>query len=295
LALFESQGIPAIPFKGPIAAISIYGNLALREFGDLDILVREESINKAEEILYSQGYRPQLHVPRAQLRLHFRTNCENAYIHEDGTRVIELHWRIAASCFPFAIDIERLWLKHEYVQLGDTKVRNFSPEDTLLILCAHGGKHLWDRLELICGVAEFIRVHQDMEWEQVLKRAQETKSRHILCLGLLLAHEILGAQLPEGILARIEKDSAVKKLAIKVRERLFDRDPSPVTRLEWCRFYRGLADRWWDGMLVLPSAAFIPSPADWDLVQLPRFLSPLYYPLRAFRLLKKYALRSDNS
>src|SRR5262245_10666576 len=38
LTLFEAHGIPAIPFKGPVLAASVYGNLSLRQFGDLDIL-----------------------------------------------------------------------------------------------------------------------------------------------------------------------------------------------------------------------------------------------------------------
>src|SRR5262249_9559360 len=36
LHLFEANKIAAIPYKGPVLATSIYGNLALREFGDLD-------------------------------------------------------------------------------------------------------------------------------------------------------------------------------------------------------------------------------------------------------------------
>jgi hypothetical protein len=287
LALFEGHGISAIPFKGPVDAILIYGNLALREFGDLDILVRGESMNAAEEILFSLGYRPEVRVPRSQLRLHSRTDCESAYVHQDGIRV-DLHWRITPSGFPFAIDMEQVWLRQQYVQLGDARIRGFSPEDTLLILCAHGGKHLWERLEWVSSVAEFIRNHEDMDWEQVVKGAQAARGRRILFLGLSLAHEILGAELPDGILAGIEKDSAVRKLAMWAQERLFSRGPDPATRLEQCSYHRRLADRWCDGMLVLPTAALIPSPQDWDLVQLPRFLSPLYYLLRAIRLMMRY-------
>lgn len=41
LERLEGQGIQAIPFKGPVLAVSVYGNLALRPFSDLDILVHE--------------------------------------------------------------------------------------------------------------------------------------------------------------------------------------------------------------------------------------------------------------
>jgi hypothetical protein len=38
LTLFETHSIPAIPFKGPVLAVSAYGNLSLRQISDLDIL-----------------------------------------------------------------------------------------------------------------------------------------------------------------------------------------------------------------------------------------------------------------
>ncbi|MCY2952974.1 MAG: hypothetical protein NTU53_13510 [Planctomycetota bacterium] len=41
--------------------------------------------------------------------------------------------------------------------LADDSVISVTPEDLLLILCAYGTKHCWDRLDLICGVSELIR------------------------------------------------------------------------------------------------------------------------------------------
>jgi len=55
--LLESNGILAIPFKGPVLASSLYGNLALRTFSDLDILVVKKDIMKAKDVLLSSGLR----------------------------------------------------------------------------------------------------------------------------------------------------------------------------------------------------------------------------------------------
>jgi hypothetical protein len=57
LTLFESHSIPAISFKGPVLAVSAYGNLSLRRISDLDILVRERGYHKAKELLFDQGHR----------------------------------------------------------------------------------------------------------------------------------------------------------------------------------------------------------------------------------------------
>ena len=51
----KAHGIPSIPYKGPVLAASVYGNLAFREFGDLDLLVREREYQRAQDLLFAQS------------------------------------------------------------------------------------------------------------------------------------------------------------------------------------------------------------------------------------------------
>jgi hypothetical protein len=64
--LLESHGISAIPFKGPTLATAAYGDLALREFRDIDLLVRKEDVLKAKAILTARGYAPDHQLSREQ-------------------------------------------------------------------------------------------------------------------------------------------------------------------------------------------------------------------------------------
>jgi hypothetical protein len=54
--LFEQHEIPVIPFKGPVFAVYAYGNLGLRQFSDLDILVDKRHFLIAQNLLLSEGY-----------------------------------------------------------------------------------------------------------------------------------------------------------------------------------------------------------------------------------------------
>jgi len=56
LALFEGHRIPAIPYKGPVLAASVYGDLAFRRFADLDVLVRREDVRRCTDVLRELGY-----------------------------------------------------------------------------------------------------------------------------------------------------------------------------------------------------------------------------------------------
>jgi hypothetical protein len=50
LQRFDRHGIPALPFKGPVLALQLYGDVALREFGDLDILVPSCDLLRAKDL-----------------------------------------------------------------------------------------------------------------------------------------------------------------------------------------------------------------------------------------------------
>src|SRR5262245_55680778 len=56
--LFRDEGIDAIAYKGPVLAQFAYGNLALRRFVDLDVIVRKSDVLQAREILLNEGYAP---------------------------------------------------------------------------------------------------------------------------------------------------------------------------------------------------------------------------------------------
>src|SRR5215216_375645 len=58
IKLFRDAGIEAIPYKGPVLGLFAYGNIALRRFVDLDVIVKKSDVLKAREILLSEGYTP---------------------------------------------------------------------------------------------------------------------------------------------------------------------------------------------------------------------------------------------
>jgi hypothetical protein len=93
LRLLEAHGIPAIPFKGPVLAVAVYGKLALRQFGDLDLLVRTQDASRARDLLLTQGYRWWDGRPRT---LFPRLRKVYELVSADGQVLVELHWAITS-------------------------------------------------------------------------------------------------------------------------------------------------------------------------------------------------------
>src|SRR6185369_15281035 len=71
--LFAASGIEAIPYKGPALAIFAYGNLALRRFVDLDLIVRKQDVRRARDLLIDEGYTLTRLLTPAQQDLLLRT------------------------------------------------------------------------------------------------------------------------------------------------------------------------------------------------------------------------------
>jgi hypothetical protein len=142
LSMFEAQGISAIPYKGPALAAFTYGNLALRQFIDLDILVRKHDVSRAKDLLVSAGYRPEDQMTHAQEAALLQYKHERLFRHVADGSMVELHWGIIDRQFSFPLDPEHLWGRLDWVPLGSSTVTTLSPEDLHLILCVHGSVHL---------------------------------------------------------------------------------------------------------------------------------------------------------
>lgn len=56
MGLLEAAGVAAITFKGPVLAAMAYGSIELRQFSDLDILVRQADLPRVAEILTAERY-----------------------------------------------------------------------------------------------------------------------------------------------------------------------------------------------------------------------------------------------
>lgn len=228
--LFEAQGIPVIPFKGPTLAALAYDDLSLRQFDDLDILIDKKDLVKAKELFISQRY--QFKLSEAQEAAYLRAHFHFHFVRADGRAIVELHWALAGKHWSFPFDFERLQARLIPVLCGGATIPSFQPEDLLLFLCVHGARHQWQRLMWICDIAELIRAHQQMDWQQLLEQAKTSGGKRMLLLGLFLANDLLGADLPQAILPSIQEDPTVKLLAGQVWAQLFAHgDPSPFHTL----------------------------------------------------------------
>jgi hypothetical protein len=287
LQTFEAAGIEAVPYKGPALAAYAYGNLSLRRFVDLDILVRKADALRAKELLTALGFVCGTPWTNAQQALLLRTQHNLSLSREEGRIVVELHWEVASSLFASSLQAEDFWGRLETLRLNNIAVKSLSAEDLLLSLCVHGSKHLWERLAWICDVAELARARPDLNWSVVLERAASSGSDRMLLLGLCLAKSLLNAPLPEHVKSKLEADRIVVSLAKQVSKRLFgDVGQPPASISESIRFNWAVREGW-RSRLRYCRLLLQPTDADIETIPLPRPLSFAYYLMRPFGLFRR--------
>src|SRR6202035_2811780 len=75
LDLFGAAAIPVIPLKGPALSEYLYGDSALRQFVDLDLLVHRSDVPPAMLLLERQGYRLDSRLSWAPEKTLIALNC----------------------------------------------------------------------------------------------------------------------------------------------------------------------------------------------------------------------------
>jgi hypothetical protein len=285
-----AEAIVAVPYKGPTLGEHLYGNLALRQSGDLDLLVRRKDVSRARAILLERGYRPRHTLAAGGEEFMIRSRYSEELDRPDGMTV-ELHWAFTNGDVALDLGLEELIPNLRALPLGGGSVAMFGDEDLLLILCVHGSKHRWDRLEWLCGVGELLRRSaQELEWDRVLKRASALGVRRMLLLGVLLAKELLDAPTPERIVLRARSDRAVRTLAAEVpRHFLADTiDGDDAGNLATDLFRLQLRERPRDRLRFVWYRLTTPSrPESWSAVPIGKHWLPVHGFLRPFRVLAK--------
>jgi hypothetical protein len=279
--LLTEQGISALALKGPALAASAYGDITLRQFSDLDILVRERDLRTTLEVLQADGFRPFLRLKGSPREI--PGGSQLTLVRDRATFAIDLHWRLSPSYFPLTPEGEELWSRATQVNLGAGSVLTLGCEDTLLHLCVHGARHGWQSLSGICDVAAATR-RSECDWKALTSRAEARGSLRALLLGCLLAHDLLEADIPATVVKAACHEPSVRRAARVFCRYLHNFSSDSPRLLQRWLIPISMITRPASCLSYLLARAFLPAAADWEFVYLPRPLFPLYYALRPVRL-----------
>jgi hypothetical protein len=235
-------GVPVLAYKGMALAAVAYNDVTLRQFTDVDLLIRKQDFPKVKEAFARINCRPAWSLTAQQEKAVLKYYYEYPFFYGEDNTLIEVHWEFVESFFAFDFDVNELWKRAQIIRLYGKPILTLSAEDSLIILCAHGSKHYWRRLSWICDVARLVE-NCEINWSLALHRAAETGSLRMIYLGLSLASDLLNAPLPAKIVQTISADFKVKTLAGNLKSRHFDKETEPKKWLEMAGIHLKMRER----------------------------------------------------
>ncbi len=286
ISCFESVGIKALAYKGPVLAKTLYGDVTERQYSDLDILIRPEDVPKAKAALLALGHRCGPELREQEESAYVASGCGYVFHTPAGRNLLDVQWRIVPRFYSINFDIAGFLDRGDEIMLGGHPVRTLCAEDLLLVLCVHAAKHVWVQLSWLCDITKLVNSAQ-LDWTAIQHQAQRLGIERIVNLNLLLAHQLLGMPLPSLISERVIEDPSITVLADEILPVIKHSAHYETESAAYFHLMLRLRERWQDRVRFLLRLSFTPSVSEWNAVRLPKSLQPMYRVVRLSRLAKR--------
>jgi hypothetical protein len=272
-----------MPYKGVVLSQTLYGDMALRQSGDMDLLVRASDLPRARKNVCELGYTAHLTLSEAAESAYVRSGYECTFDHAGSRNLLELQWALQPDFYSVDFGVSGVFSRAVTVSLAGRQAKTPSPEDLLLILSAHAAKHVWGRLIWLCDIAQLTK-RPDLNWDWITSQAKALGIERIMHVTLLLAKSLLGAEIPPSPNSTLLSDAASHTLADNIRIEMANGVSCNAESLDYFRLMMRLRERRADRLRFLWRLTFTPGPGEWEAIQLPARLFPLYRVVRLWRL-----------
>jgi hypothetical protein len=230
--------VPVIALKGIYLASCVYDNVALREMNDIDVLVPRDTLRQASARLNALGYAP---INPGSIDQDVAISHHLDLLIKDDRVAVEVHWNLTRPGLPYSIEPEELWQRMVPVRIAGRDLWSLALEDLILHLCVHTSyQHQFIfGLRPSCDLAEVLARHgADLDWDALLQRAERWRWQRGVFLALRLARDLVGADVPEEVLARLRPTGFDERIAHMARLQILGdtavaRELSPRFAIMW--------------------------------------------------------------
>src|SRR5438270_6063646 len=141
----------------------------MRDFGDLDFLVKTSDIRRACAALQDLGYVPKLALSPRQHQEYWHIGYEYVFGTAAEPNIIELQWQIVPRLYSINLNMDMLFQRSVQCEFEGVGTRTLCNEDLMLVLCIHAAKHEWSQLGIVRDIATLVRL--ELDWSRILPGA----------------------------------------------------------------------------------------------------------------------------
>jgi Uncharacterised nucleotidyltransferase len=282
----SAVGIVVMPYKGLALAEAVYGDIALRQSGDIDLLVRIADLTRVCEALAKLGFTKQLRWSPAEERSYLKSGYECVFDGTAGRNLLEVQWAIQPWFYAVDFDMEGLFRRGVTIPVAGHPMKTPSLEDLFILLSLHAAKHIWGRLIWICDLARIMEI-SNLDWSQIGMAARSLGIQRILRVALLLANRLLDTPIPSRAETNIPHDETAAEIASGIEAHIMGDRAFDIESVAYFRLMLRLRERWQDRLRFASRLVLTAGPSEWAAVRLPEPLFPLYRIVRMMRLAAK--------
>lgn len=278
-----SKGIEVLPHKGVALAESLYGDMALRQTGDIDLLIHAGELAKIQEAVRELGYVPHSSLSAAQQRASLKSGYECVFDSRAGRNMLEVQWAILPRFYAIDFNQEDLFRRAVSLKVAGYLMKAPSAEDLFLVLCVHAAKHVWGRLIWLCDLARMMVLPQ-LDWAWIAEQARKLGIVRIVRVSLLLTSRLLRVDIPETAALHPGSEPDTESLANEIEGYITAAAEFNVESVAYFRLMMRMRENRRDRMRFLSRLILTPGPGEWAALRLPDALFPLYRLVRLWRL-----------
>lgn len=276
-------GVEVVPYKGLALAEGIYGDIALRQSGDIDLLIRPQDLPRIRKAVKDLGYTPHSPLTEVEESSYLKSGYECAFDAAAGRNLLEVQWAIQPRFYAVDFDVEGLFQRAVTVSVAGHAMKTPCAEDLFLILALHAAKHVWGRLIWLCDLDRIMKL-PGLNWDGIAAQATSMGIVRILRVTMLLATDVLGTAIPQTAESSLPKDLGARALAKEIGSHVAAEQVFDVESVDYFRLMLRLRERRLDRVRFISRLALTPGPNEWAAVRLPKPLFPLYRVVRLSRL-----------
>jgi len=283
MKLLKENNIEAIAFKGPTLAQMAYGDIALRQYADLDILIDEKDIEQCYNLILKTHTTT---IDKKFLRntLFTEKNSDIQYFNKKNNILIEIHWKLFRTQFSNYNQFSNIFNTKKEVLLQGHKLHVFNDEILLVYLCMHGSKHCWERISWILDISMIINNNKTLDWNFIKDQALKLECETMLYLGLELCHKLFNTKIP----IPYKQNTNLINYVLKSFIYLLQKQTEVNKNLNTFKFHFALNDTTYQKVKFLIKTIFPINAQDVSEINLPKSFYFLYYIIKPFRLIIKY-------
>lgn len=158
--ILEQAGVPVRVLKGVPLSQAAFGDLSVRDVGDIDLLIPPGMEETADRILLADGfYRndPAARLTPRRRRFWQRYGKDYTYRSERDDFEIDLHWRLFRNPHMPGNALADARTAGEVMRFGDIRLTVLALDRSFLFLCVHGALDGWFRFKSLVDLATLWR------------------------------------------------------------------------------------------------------------------------------------------